>query len=60
MNMAIAWVKGLTLIHAVVIAVVAFALASLVFRNGIVNMVLWIVAIGALIVGAINYLSYGR
>lgn len=60
MNMAIAWVKGLTLIHAVIVAVVALVLASVVFRSGLINMVLWIVAVGAAIIGVINYLSYGR
>jgi len=56
----ISWVKNLTIVHAIIVAVVALALASLVFRNGILNLVLWVVAIGAAIVGVINYLSYGR
>ena len=58
--MTLDWVKNLTLIHAVIVVVVALALAGFVFRNGIINLVLWVVAIGAAIIGAINYLSYGR
>lgn len=56
----IGYLKGWTLIHSIIVAVVALALASLVFRNGILNLILWVVAIGAAIVGVINYLSYGR
>ena len=58
--MTLDWVKNLTLVHAVIVVVVALALAGFVFRNGILNLALWVVAIGAAIIGAINYLSYGR
>lgn len=60
MTMLIERVKSLTLIHAIIAAVVAALLASLVVKGGILNTILWIVAVGALAVGAINYLSYGR
>ena len=53
------FIKGLTLIHALVIAVVAFVVAQLFVRTGILNTILWIVAVGALIVGVVNTLSYG-
>ena len=56
----IAYVKSLTLLHAVVLAVILGLVASLVVKSGILNTVLWVGAIGALAVGAINYLSYGR
>lgn len=56
--MVMAWIKGLTLWHAVAIAVGAFLAARYVITGGLLNALLWIVAIGALAIGVINKVSY--
>lgn len=52
-------VKSITLMHAIVAAVVMVAVAILVVKGGILNSLLWIAAIAVLVIGAINKVSYG-
>ena len=52
-------IKTLTLMHAIIIAVVAIVLALFVIQQGIVNTFLWMIGLGALAIGAINKASYG-
>ena len=54
------WLSKLTFVHAIIIAVVAIVLGMTLLTRGIGNMLTWIVALGAIITAAINYLSYNR
>ena len=51
-------IKNLTFVHALVAAVVLVALAMTLFKSGLVNSLLWLAALVALIIGAVNYFSY--
>ena len=51
-------IKNLTFVHALVAAVVLVALAMTLFKTGLVNSLLWLAALVALIIGAVNYFSY--
>lgn len=53
------YVKQLTLWHAVIIAAILVLVSIIVVRRGILNSLLWIGAIAVLVVGAVNYFSYG-
>lgn len=55
---ALALVKSLSLVQAVIVAAVAIALGMFIFRTGILNTVSWLVAIGAVAIGAVNKISY--
>ena len=55
----LSFIKSITLLHGVIAAVVAIVLAMVVFRGGLLNLLLWIVGLGALVVGVINQISYG-
>lgn len=58
MGTILTYIKTLTLVGAAILAGIAFALALFVFRRGFLNLALWTVGVAALIVGAVNKVSY--
>ena len=50
--------KSLTLVHAIIGAVVLVLVALIVFRDGLLYSLAWIGAIALVVIGVVNKLSY--
>ncbi len=59
MSMIPSWIRNLTILHAVIIAAVLVGIAVLFVGRGLLHTLLWLVALAAVVIGLVNYISYG-
>ena len=53
------WVRRLTIVHSLIIAAVLIGVAVVFFRRGLIHMGLWLAALAVVIIGIVNFVSYG-
>lgn len=52
-------VRRLTIVHSLIIAAVLIGIAVVFFGRGLIHMVLWLAALAVVIIGMVNFVSYG-